>query len=396
MKIMNKPLENVEVILLGAGINEKLSGGARIGKLLEILQRNGAKVTLISNIPYSDKFLLEKIQENNTIFLTISFPSKWPRFFKGIILLSFNFFFTLKYSKKSKIIWTSMGATLTNMPAVLAAKVRNRAMIYDFLDLEVEVPEFLVKFVIRQATVVFACSYFLSDRARNLYGCKNVIYVPCFVNMKDFQFNHTLRKKMRKKWNIKEDDIIIGYAGLLGTHEGPDILLHAVKRLLPTHRNLRVAIMGVVIKTHADGWVDIPSIIKKLNLENTVIMVPPVIHKEVPNFLSACDILVAPKLSTTSNIATIPIKLVEYLSMGLPTVTTSFGEVAGRIVKNKVNGYLAVPGDIQSLANVLEDVISNPKQAKNIGEIGRKSISKEFSDKAIAKTVVNAIKNITQ
>jgi glycosyltransferase involved in cell wall biosynthesis len=393
---MKKPLENINLVLLGAGIHEKLGGGARIGRILEILQTNGAHVTLISNIPYSDKFRLEKRYEKNSVFFTLFFPAQWPRLLKGIILLMYNFVFTVLYSGKSQVIWTSMGATLTNWPAIFAAKVKNKAIIYDFLDLEIEVPEYIVRFVIRQSTVVFACSYFLSDRARYFYGCKDVVYVPCFVNMKDFQFNEKQRKTMRKKWDVNDKDIVIGYAGLLGTHEGPDILLYAVKQLLSKYKDIRVAIMGVVIKTHADGWVDIESVVQKLHLENTVIMVPPVTHKEVPNFLSACDILVAPKLSTSSNIATIPIKLIEYLSMGLPTVTTFFGEVAGRIVKNNVNGYLAIPGDIQSLADVLEDVISHPKKAKKIGETGRKSISNEFSDEAITKTVIHEIQKIAQ
>ncbi|GAI27903.1 unnamed protein product, partial [marine sediment metagenome] len=146
-------------------------------------------------------------------------------------------------------------------------------------------------------------------------------------------------------------------------------MLQAFKHLSPRRKNVRLAVLGVMLPTPGE-WDDVPQLTKDLHLEDTVIIVPPVIHAEVPNILSACDILCAPKLDMAVNRASIPIKVIEYLSMGLPTVTTTVGEL-NRIVTDRVNGFMAKPGDVEDLEAVLEEIILNPEHSQEVGRRGR-------------------------
>jgi len=280
---------------------------------------------------------------------------------------------------------------LLNAPVIIASKLSRKPFIYDWQDLEVEkIPEVIFKYLLRQATTVLGVSHYLCEKARG-YGCKTVVYTPCFVDVNHFQIDEEAREKVRNRWGVKRDNVVIGYAGLLHKGEGVAVLLQTFKGLLTKHKHIRLAILGVLIPT--GEWVDVPQLTKDLHLEDTVIIVPPVIHSEVPNILSACDILCAPKLDTEVNRAAIPIKVIEYLSMGLPTVTTTVGEL-NRIVIDRVNGFMAKPGDVEDLEAVLEEIILNPEHSQEVGRRGRVGIVNEFGIDAIENTIVKSLISI--
>lgn len=375
-------LKGKTITLLGAGIHEKLGGGARIGGLIEILKESDAKINLISFLPYSSGFKREHKKMGNQISsYMITFPSEWNRTIKAILLFSFNFFYVYKLSSNSDYIWTSCGSTLTNLPAILASKICRKPIIYDLLDEEVEIPEWLAGSIIKQADLVFTCSYYLSKKAES-YKCQNIYYVPCFVDPNKFQNDIEARNEIRKKYSIDPDSIVIGYAGVLARGEGVAILLEAFKKLLPKYKNLKLAIMGVSVPSR--DMDDTSKISEDLGIKENVIIFPPVIHSDVPKFLSICDILCSPKIDNAVNRASIAIKLIEYMSMSKPTISSAIGEV-NRIVIDKENGFLAIPGDADDLASVIEKVIDDLYSSQEIAKNGRKRILQEFSKDVIAK-----------
>ena len=124
-------------------------------------------------------------------------------------------------------------------------------------------------------------------------------------------------------------------------------------------------------------------------------IVPPQPHEDVPKFLSACDITCCPKIDCEENRAAFPIKVVEYLSMGLPTVCSSVGGIS-YIIEDEIDGFLVKPSDVNDLEKTLEGIILNPERAREIGENGRRKAEKEYSFDAIKKTVKEAVKGIIQ
>ena len=88
-----------------------------------------------------------------------------------------------------------------------------------------------------------------------------------------------------------------------------------------------------------------------------------------------------------------PIKVVEYLSMGLPTVCSAVGGISDT-VEDGVDGFLVKPGDVKDLEEKLEWIILNPERAKEIGENGRKKAIEKYSYEAIENTIKQAISEI--
>ena len=93
------------------------------------------------------------------------------------------------------------------------------------------------------------------------------------------------------------------------------------------------------------------------------------------------------------NRAANPVKVVEYLSMGLPTVCSAVGGITGTI-EDGFDGFLVKPGDVKDLEEKLERIILNPERSKEIGENGRKNAIGKYSFEAIGNTIKQAISEI--
>lgn len=382
-----RPLAGKRIVLVGAGIFEKLGGGARIGGLVDILRAQGAQVTLVSFLPYGKKFRIETQRAHGVTSHNITFPARWPRNLKGAILIVHNFLRIWREALRADVVWTSCGQMPPNAVSILAARLARTPVVYDYLDLEVHMKEKPFVWFLRRCTAVFACSHYLAEKARG-YGAKDVVYMPCFVDLEKFKPNEEGRREFRKRLGVADDEVLLGYAGVLHTQEGVHVLVEALSKLHPRHPELKLAVLGVSVPTEVMD--DVPALIEKFGLQGVAQAVPPVVHSEVPKFLSACDILVTPKLETPVNSATIAIKLVEYMAMERPTVACSVGEVK-RIVTDGVDGYVARPGDPDDVARRIEDVLADEARARRIAAAARQRVSKEFSSEAVGRTIAQAV-----
>ena len=206
-----------------------------------------------------------------------------------------------------------------------------------------------------------------------------------------FKINLANRDEIRAELGIKKDEIVIGYAGSFWYVEGVSVLLQAFKNLTKKHSRVKLAIMGWAHSPTTDE--DVPELVEGMNLKNCVILIPAQPRNEVPKFLSAFDVLCCPKIDCDVNRLIIPIKIIEYLSMGLPTVSSAVGGIVDTI-EDGVDGLLVKPGDVEDLEEKLEWIIQNPELAKEIGESGRRTAMEKYSYEAIEDIIRQAISEI--
>jgi len=79
----------------------------------------------------------------------------------------------------------------------------------------------------------------------------------------------------------------------------------------------------------------------------------------------------------------IPIFLCEAMALGVPAVTTPVSGIP-ELVRDGDTGFLAAPGDSESLAAVLAAVLGDGPRARAVGERGREAVRRELDvdDKA--------------
>ena len=386
----NKKLSGLKVIYIsgqrmgssGAG------GGARVKNMVNIFRKIGIRIDIISYSTLSNRFGIEHKKIDQSLRMTIvNVPSSLPKFLK-----IFTIFPIFIYAWKSCRNCDLMVAGFI-VPIVLLKKLFNKPLILDYIDLNMKiVPNIIYKYVAKNADAIFAISSYLLKSAKEEYGCKNVVYLPNSIDTNHFKMDWGIRGKLREELGIKKDDIVIGYAGSFAYWEGVPILLQAFKNLRKKYSKIKLAIMGKVYISNTSD--NIPKLVEEdMNLKNDAILIPSQPHEEVPKFLSAFDILCCPKIDCEVNRAANPVKVPEYLSMGLPTVASAVGGIIDTI-ENGVDGLLVKPGDVKDLEEKLEWIIQNPERAKEIGENGRKTAIEKYSYEAIEDTIRQAISEI--
>ncbi|MBN2586452.1 MAG: glycosyltransferase [Candidatus Fermentibacteraceae bacterium] len=100
---------------------------------------------------------------------------------------------------------------------------------------------------------------------------------------------------------------------------------------------------------------------------------------EVLECVAGADIFVLPSVrAANGDMDGIPVSLMESMSMGVPTVSTSISGIP-ELVENGVSGLLVTPGDPEELADALASLISDPLLASKLGEAGMLKARSGFS-----------------
>jgi glycosyltransferase involved in cell wall biosynthesis len=389
----NKKLNGLKMTYIGVTSGDSgLGGAARVKNMISIFKKMGIKIDLISYSPLPKKFGIEHKKINHLIQMNIvNVPDNIPKFLKLFTIIPI-FFYAWKSSKTCDFMVGDFIGIVTSVPIVILKKTFNKPIIMDYIDLRIKVvPNIIYKYMAKNADVIFAISPFLLDSAKREYGCKNVIYLPNSIETNSFKMDWVERKKKRGELCIEKDEIVIGFVGSFWYVEGVPILLQAFKNLIEKHSKIKLAIMGKV--RIISGCDNIPKLVEDMHLENDVIIIPPQPYEEVPKFLSAFDILCCPKIDCEINRAANPVKVPEYLSMGLPTVCSAVGGIIDTI-EDGVDGFLVKPGDVKDLEEKLEWIIQNPEWAKEIGENGRRTAIEKYSYEAIEDTIRQAVRGV--
>jgi glycosyltransferase involved in cell wall biosynthesis len=373
----------------GSGI----AGTARISDLVRIFNRLGIKVDLICYGFYSDRFEIERERINNLLcVVTIRVPQRVPNFLKALCVLPM-IIFGMASSKRSDIVFSDLSAVIASMPATVISEVSRKPLILDYIDVgSANFIDTMLKLnYAKRADLVFAISHYLQEKAVRELGLRRVAYLPIFLDANRFRFNPEAREHLRKDLGILEDDFAVGYGGSFWKIEGLRTLLEAAVIMKSKPYRTKVFIIGKSLWRNQED--DIPDLIRQLNLEEVVALVPSQPREKMPDFLSAFDVLCSPKIDCPINRAANPIKVVEYLSMSIPTVVSSVGEVTS-FVQDGVNGFLCRPGDSMHLAEKLNWIHENYAEAMTAAEKGRRTVENDYSYDAATRQIDNVLSEL--
>lgn len=167
---------------------------------------------------------------------------------------------------------------------------------------------------------------------------------------------------------------IVGYVGVMGTQDGVDNLLHAIKHLVGElgRRDILCVLVGSgnalpELKTlsdhlgigeyvHFTGWVDG--------------------QDQVRRYLNAMDICAAPEPGDIYNHRSTAAKVMEYMAVGKPVVSFDLNE--HRFSAQEAALY-AKPDDCADFALKLEYLIADPALQKKLGSYGLARIHGELA-----------------
>ena len=163
------------------------------------------------------------------------------------------------------------------------------------------------------------------------------------------------------------------YVGVMGTQDGVDYLLRALKHLVYDmgRTDLFCYLVG-----RGEAVPRLKSLIEQLGLSEYVLFTGWVDRTEVPRYIDVADICVAPEPSNPYNDRSTSIKVMEYMQHAKPIVAFDLPE--HRFSAQDAAVY-ANPNDERDFAQRIAALIDDPAQRQRMGQIGRDRIERELA-----------------
>ncbi|MDB5080488.1 MAG: glycosyl transferase group 1 [Chloroflexi bacterium] len=188
------------------------------------------------------------------------------------------------------------------------------------------------------------------------------------------------------------------FAGSFRHWHGVDVLVEAARRMIPKDDNLYFLLLG-------GGPEEEPlrAKVKAAGLEDRIILTGAIKHERMPTYLSLADCGVAPFDTSkhpplrAAGFFWSPLKIFEYMALGLPTVTVDLPPL-NQIIRPGQEGVLFKEGDPDSLAQALTEILApGPVSAwerRRMGLSARERVAQEFSWAAHCKSLDSLIQEL--
>lgn len=186
------------------------------------------------------------------------------------------------------------------------------------------------------------------------------------------------------------NNIVIGFIGSFHYWHGVENLIQIIRETIQNHQNVKFLMVG-------DGGPlknSLEKFIKENNLTNRVHLTGLVKHQDIPKYIAAMDIVLAPYPKLKFGYYS-PVKLYEYLSSGKAVVSSRMGQIC-EVIRDGENGFLCEPDDVAQMSQKISELIENPDSIKGVGARARKDVLNNYTWKrrgkqlsALCEAVVN-------
>ncbi|MBD2205861.1 glycosyltransferase family 4 protein [Calothrix sp. FACHB-1219] len=232
--------------------------------------------------------------------------------------------------------------------------------------------ESVARRVFSAATAIIAVSDAVKSYLLNYVDASKIYVIPNGVNPDRFA---TITARNHA------EDFTVGFVGSLKPWHGLSMLTEAFSLLHQRVPHAKLLIVG-------DGpeRENLQRELARRGLDIYTQFTGAVNPDEVPQFLAAMDVAVAP-YAPQSNFYFSPLKVYEYMAMGLPVVVSQIGQLTD-LIEHGVNGMLCPPGDAIALADTLETLWRSPHLRQSLGQAARKTVIANHTWDAIAQQIL--------
>lgn len=374
------PAENGKTIKKGQGadirIYELYSRLAKENKISIVTQKfASAGKFSFSNLSFSSENF-EGMEIRRT-------PCPAPFFFLTRFPSLFRFIDFLRVGKKSDILIAEFHPFhFIGKEALIAKYLLKKPLVLDVHDIAPEDEGGILgriylcyeKFIASRADGIIATSPEQAQRFKRLGIRCPIVAVENGVDTEKRVFLPGMKGKQGL-----EGKKVIGLMGSLTPQHGAGYLIRALPEILKSEPNAVLLLIG--------GGRDrekLQALASSLGVPEKVILAGLVPYEKVNECLSACDVLAAPFPKGREYTTNLPLKLPEYLSMGIPVVVTN-GPVLKRIVEESGAGFVAEAENEKSISNAILSALRNPE----VGKKGRAYAEKNLDWGILAKRMEN-------
>lgn len=217
------------------------------------------------------------------------------------------------------------------------------------------------------------------------FGVKkeNIFSTPVGVDLKKFSSDAN-GSTTKEKYKIKKDLVL--YVGQLHGAQYVDLFIKAANFILHKNKNVKFMIVGEGFLAHK-----LRKLSHDLGIEEYIIFAGGVSHDDIPKYIAAATVCVAPFRDTKVTRCKSPLKILEYMASQKPIVVSRIGEIEKMVGDS---GIIVEPGDYYALASGILNLLSDSKLRENLGIKARKKAEKEHSWENGARELLSAYEKI--
>ena len=186
---------------------------------------------------------------------------------------------------------------------------------------------------------------------------KRVTVIPNGVNPSDFSPSNLPARESRVP--------VLLYIGTLADWQGLDVVVKSLPHILEKHP-VQLRIVG---RGRSRQRKLLAKQIRKLGVDEHVVVEPAVPHHEVPALVAESDICVAPLGLNDRNVTqgACPIKVLEYMAAGRPLLASNM-PIVRELVREDVDALLFSPNDPEDLARQVLMLLDDLELSKRLAE----------------------------
>jgi glycosyltransferase involved in cell wall biosynthesis len=190
---------------------------------------------------------------------------------------------------------------------------------------------------------------------------------------------------------------VLLYIGTLADWQGLDIVVKALPKIIEQHtltgtRAVRLQIVG---RGRSRQRKILAKQIRKLGMEDHVIVQPAVPHHEIPALIANADICVAPLGLNDRNVTqgACPIKVLEYMAAGRPLLASNM-PIVRELVREDMDALLFSPNDPDDLARQVLALLNDYELSKRLAESASERALKKFTWHESQKKLIKAYEKL--
>lgn len=207
---------------------------------------------------------------------------------------------------------------------------------------------------------------------------KTVTVIPNGVSPSDFSASPLPRREGRMP--------VMLYIGTLADWQGLDVVIKSLPHILE-ERLIQLKIVG---RGRSRQRKMLAKQIRKLGLEEHVIVQSAVPHHEVPALIASADLCVAPLGLNDRNVTqgACPIKVLEYMAAGRPLLASNM-PIVRELVREDIDALLFSPSDPEDLARQALTLLNDLELSQRLADSASEHALSKFTWHEAQKKLLN-------
>lgn len=235
-----------------------------------------------------------------------------------------------------------------------------------------KIAKWMIGYALNNAKKVVGNSTITCVAGSKISGREDIEVLPDGVDTETFN-PEVDGSEIRKKYNL-EGNLVISSSGRMVERKGFIYLIKAMPHILKKFPKTKLIISG-------DGpeRKNLENEVKKLRMEKSVIFPGFIPDRNFPNYMRACDVFILPSIiDSTGDTEGLGLVLAEAMACGTPVIGSDVGGITD-IIKDRENGFLAVPRNPEDIAQKIIRLLSDEELKQKFSDEGLKKVQEKFS-----------------